>query len=373
VELVHEFVELFARYAPNNFYLKGNKLDVILSVNSSKEAIAEVKRLERLGEATLEDVKAVQESEAPVFYNGIKQTLTFNLTKGVKKGATAEEIKRIMGINKSILGTTGLFDEKGGQIIYPPFIQVTMKVGEGGVTKVLFKLDILHIGNEIRLDENGNVKTDPTYSRNTSDNNLFASEMTGAAATYIPVNPYLEKSIAPWFWTTEELELFRIQREAAENNTDAEIASAEEATTEEQNDILAAIAKLRQSINPIISSAVTPAATPTPSNVSSAFPTAASVPSEKPITLTPSQEKEVQTLMNTFQVSRGSAVELVIKKINQSKSSSKQPINQAALTNILDKLSNKFGISWKYDTSIPGLGQFKDGVVLINPNKLIPN
>ena len=368
-ELVHEFVELFARYAPNNFYLKGNKLDVILKVNSSKEAIAEIRRLESLEEATSEDVKAVVKEEAPVFYDGIKQTLTFNLKKGVKKGATAEEIKRIMGINKSILGTTGLFDEKGGKIIYPPFIQVTMEVGEGGATKRLFKLDILHTGNEIRLDENGNVITDPTYSRNTSDNNLFASEMTGGAATYIPVNPYLEKSIAPWFWTTEELEVFRIQREAAENNTDAEIASAEEATTEEQNDILAAIARLRQSINPIISPSVTPAATPAPSDVSSAFPKATSTPSEKPITLTPSQEKEVQTLMSTFKVSRDKAVELVIKKINQSKSSSKQPINQATLTNILDKLSNKFGISWKYDTSIPGLGQFKDGVVLINPNK----
>jgi len=74
--------------------------------------------------------------------------------------------------------------------------------------------------------------------------------------------------------------------------------------------------------------------------------------------------------MTTFNVSRDKAVELVMKRKNQSKSSSKQPINQAALTNILDKLSNKFGISWKYDTSIPGFRtSSKDGVVLINPNK----
>jgi len=368
-KLVHEFVELFARYAPNNFYLKGNKLDFILNVNSSEEDIAEVKRLEKEGEATSDDVKAVQEAKAPVFYNNIKQTLTFNLKKGVKKGDSAEEIEKIMGINKSILGSTGLFDEKGGKIIYPPFIQVTMKDGQGGATKVLFKLDILHTG-EIRFDENGNVETHPKYSRNTSDYNLFASEMTGTAATYIPVNPYLEKSIAPWFWTTEELEAFRIIREAKQSaTTDAEIASAEEATTEEENAILAALAKINQSFNPLISPSVTPAATPAPSSVSSAFPKATSTPSEKPTTLTPSQEKEVQTLMSSFNVSRDKAVELVMKKKNQSKSSSKQPINQAALTNILDKLSNKFGISWKYDTSIPGLGQFKDGVVLINPNK----
>ena len=369
-KLVHEFVELFARYAPNNFYLKGNKLDVILSVNSSKVDIAEIRRLESLGEATAEDVKALVKEEAPVFYDGIKKTLTFNLKKGVKKGATAEEIKKIMGINKAILGTTGLFDEKNGKIIYPPFIQVTMEDGQGGATKVLFKLDILHTGNEIRLDKNGNVETDLKYSRNTSDNNLFASEMTGGAATYIPVNPYLEKSIAPWFWTTEELEAFRIIREAKQSaTTDAEIASAEEATTEQENAILAALAKINQSFNPLLSPSVTPAATPAPSSVSSAFPKATSTPSEKPTTLTPSQEKEVQTLMTTFNVSRDKAVELVMKRKNQSKSSSKQPINQAALTNILDKLSNKFGISWKYDTSIPGLGQFKDGVVLINPNK----
>jgi hypothetical protein len=379
-KLVHEFVELFARYAPNNFYLKGNKLDVILSVNSSKEAIAEIRRLESLEEATSEDVKAVVKEEAPAFYDGIKQTLTFNLKKGVKKGATAEEIKRIMGINKSILGTTGLFDEKGGKIIYPPFIQVTMRDGEGGATKVLFKLDILHTGNEIKLDENGNVITDPTYSRNTSANNLFASEMTGGAATYIPVNPYLEKSIAPWFWTTEELEVFRIQREAEQSNDiDAEIASAEEATTEEQNDFLAAIAKLKQSFNPLISPSVTPAA----SDVSSFFPT-----SSQPST-SPKQEESSVSADELLGGMAGIRKKLQQKGLSEeaknriknigknlkpgttgeSKSSSKQPINQAALTNILDKLSNKFGISWKYDTSIPGLGQFKDGVVLINPNK----
>jgi hypothetical protein len=379
-KLVHEFVELFARYAPNNFYLKGNKLDVILKVNSSKEAIAEIRRLESLEEATSEDVKAVVKEEAPVFYDGIKQTLTFNLKKGVKKGATAEEIKRIMGINKSILGTTGLFDEKGGKIIYPPFIQVTMEDGQGGATKRLFKLDILHTGNEIRLDENGNVITDSTYSRNTSDNNLFASEMTGGAATYIPVNPYLEKSIAPWFWTTEELEAFRVLREAEQSNDiDAEIASAEEATTEEQNNILAAIAKLKQSFNPLISPAVTPAA----SDVSSFFPT-----SSQPST-SPKQEESSVSADELLGGMAGIRKKLQQKglseeaknriknigknlkpgTIGESKSSSKQPINQAALTNILDKLSNKFGISWKYDTSIPGLGQFKDGVVLINPNK----
>ena len=401
-KLVHEFVELFARYAPNNFYLKGNKLDVILSVNSSKVDIAEIRRLESLGEATAEDVKALVKEEAPVFYDGIKKTLTFNLKKGVKKGATEEEIKRIMGINKSILGTTGLFDEKGGKIIYPPFIQVTMEDGQGGATKVLFKLDILHTGNEIRLDKNGNVITDPTYSRNTSDNNLFASEMTGGAATYIPVNPYLEKSIAPWFWTTEELEAFRIIREAEQSaTTDAEIASAEEATTEEQNDILAALAKINQSFNPLISPSVTPAATPAPSSVSSAFPKATSTPLEKPTTAAPistpssstpftekvmeaarkhkwknEDEKNngmafIQKLIsgNKIQQLKQVLPALGINVPSESKSSSKQPINQAALTNILDKLSNKFGISWKYDTSIPGLGQFKDGVVLINPNK----
>jgi hypothetical protein len=396
-KLVHEFVELFARYAPNNFYLKGNKLDVILSVNSSKEAIAEIRRLESLEEATSEDVKAVVKEEAPVFYDGIKQTLTFNLKKGVKKGATEEEIKRIMGINKSILGTTGLFDEKGGKIIYPPFIQVTMEDGQGGATKVLFKLDILHTGNKIKLDKNGNVITDPTYSRNTSDNNLFASEMTGGAATYIPVNPYLEKSIAPWFWTTEELEAFRIIREAEQSvDIDAEIASAEEATTEEQNAILAALANIRNSFN-----LISPSVTPAPSSVSSAFPKATSTPSEKPTTAAPistpssstpftekvmeaarkhkwknEDEKNngmafIQKLIsgNKIQQLKQVLPALGINVPSESKSSSKQPINQAALTNILDKLSNKFGISWKYDTSIPGLGQFKDGVVLINPNK----
>jgi hypothetical protein len=368
-ELVHEFVELFARYAPNNFYLKGNKLDIILKVNSSVDNIAKIRALESSGDATKEQVLEVVKEGAPVFYDSKLQTLTFNLTKGVKKGATKEEIKRIMGINAAIIESTGLVTRgQKNKIVYPPIIQVAVGSFMTGYTKLLFKLEVLHTGNEIRSDANGNIKTDPKYSRDTTDNNLFASEMTGTAATYRVVNPYLEKSIAPWFWTTEELELFRIQRETAENNTDAEIASAESATEEQQSTILAAIAAINKP-NPLTSPAVTPAATPAPSNVSSAFPTAASVPSEKPITLTPSQEKEVQTLMSTFKVSRDKAVELVIKKINQSKSSSKQPINQAALTNILDKLSNKFGISWKYDTSIPGLGQFKDGVVLINPNK----
>jgi hypothetical protein len=378
-ELVHEFVELFARYAPNNFYLKGNKLDIILKVNSSVDNIAKIRALESSGDATKEQVLEVVKEGAPVFYDSKLQTLTFNLTKGVKKGATKEEIKRIMGINAAIIESTGLVTRgQKNKIVYPPIIQVAVGSFISGYTKLLFKLEVLHTGNEIRSDANGNIKTDPKYSRDTTDNNLFASEMTGTAATYRVVNPYLEKSIAPWFWTTEELELFRIQRETAENNTDAEIASAESATEEQQSTILAAIAAINNP-NPLISPAVTPAA----SNVSSFFPT-----SSQPST-SPKQEESSVSADELLGGMAGIRKKLQQKglseeaknriknigknlkpgTIGESKSSSKQPINQAALTNILDKLSNKFGISWKYDTSIPGLGQFKDGVVLINPNK----
>jgi hypothetical protein len=53
----------------------------------------------------------------------------------------------------------------------------------------------------------------------------------------------------------------------------------------------------------------------------------------------------------------------------EQKESNESSVDIANATAILNKLSSKFGIRWEFNTSIPGLGQFKNGVVLINPNK----
>jgi hypothetical protein len=57
------------------------------------------------------------------------------------------------------------------------------------------------------------------------------------------------------------------------------------------------------------------------------------------------------------------------EEIQESKVSEKQQLTKEALTTILDKLSNKFKIDWVFDETISSLGQFRNGVVIINPNK----
>lgn len=49
----------------------------------------------------------------------------------------------------------------------------------------------------------------------------------------------------------------------------------------------------------------------------------------------------------------------------------KHPIgtSREALTEVLNKLSDKFGIQWRWDTSMKAKGRFEKGVVYINPNK----
>ena len=49
----------------------------------------------------------------------------------------------------------------------------------------------------------------------------------------------------------------------------------------------------------------------------------------------------------------------------------KHPVgtSREALTEVLNKLSNKFGIQWRWDTSMKAKGRFENGIVYINPNK----
>ena len=50
--------------------------------------------------------------------------------------------------------------------------------------------------------------------------------------------------------------------------------------------------------------------------------------------------------------------------------SRKEKLGKAQATKILNKLSDKFNIKWEFSTEIPGRGQFRDGVVYLNPEKM---
>ena len=363
-QLIQEFVELFARYTPNNFSLRGGKLSAILSTNYIAEDIRDLKEsLKGSQQYSDQEIRDILKNRFPIYRDPETRIMTLNIYRGIDENTPTDERNKIMGINAYVLKKTGLVSKnEQDKIVYPPIFQVT----DQGGAKILYKLKYLQKGTFIKQDKNtGAIISDATYTLDADTQNLYAEEMIGLGAVYEEVSPILDKAIVPWFWKLNELDTFiefsKLQQpeEASAVSREAE-ESAPQLNAQEQA-ILGRLSSigLPQTREGVAAATPVVTATPTPAPVSTPTP----VVSEGNI-----DEAEIQKLMK-FGVTREKAIELIKKKIQQSKSSAKQPINQAALTNILDKLALKFGISWRYDSSIPGLGQFKDGEVLINPDK----
>jgi len=384
-QLIQEFVELFARYTPNNFSLRGGKLTAILSTNYKADDIRNLKQsLKDSEQYSEQEINDILKNRFPIYRDPITGNITLNIFRGIEESTSTDERKKIMGINASVIEKTGLVGRnEQDKIIYPPFFQVTV---EGG-GKILYKLKYLQKGTFIKQDKNtGAIISDAEYTLAADTQNLYAEEMTGLGAVYEQVSPILDKAIVPWFWKLNELDTFIefsklkqpeeapvVSREAEENAS--QLTAAQQAMIDKFREI--GLAQTREEV-----AAGTPVATTTPTPDPVSTPSSSKSFGEKVMEAARNhnwknaEQKSsmipyLQGLVDTNKIQAVKAVlpSLGISIPSESKSSTKQPINQAALTNILDKLALKFGISWRYDNSIPGLGQFKDGEVLINPDK----
>ena len=295
--------------------------------------------------------------------------MTLNIFRGIDQNTPTDERKKIMGINAYVLKKTGLVSKnKEDKIVYPPIFQVT----DQGGAKILYKLKYLQKGTFIKEDKNtGAIIPDTKYTLDADTQNLYAEEMIGLGAVYQEVSPILDKAIVPWFWQLNELDTFiefsklqQPQEVSAVSRVAEESAPQLNAQEQAILDRLSSIG-LPQTREEV--AAATPVVTATPTKEESGTVSSDSLLGGMAGLRQKMKEKGVSEAVKDRVRNMGS--KLKPSDTMESKSSAKQPINQAALTNILDKLALKFGISWRYDSSIPGLGQFKDGEVLINPDK----
>jgi hypothetical protein len=384
-QLIQEFVELFARYTPNNFSLRGGKLDAILSTNYIAEDIRDLKEsLKESQQYTDQEIKNILINRFPIYRDPDTGSITLNIFRGIDQNTPTDERNKIMGINASVIEKTGLVGRnEQDKIVYPPFFQVTVDRG----AKILYKLKYLQKGTFIKQDKNtGAIISDATYTLDADTQNLYAEEMIGLGAVYEEVSPILDKAIVPWFWKLNELDTFiEFSKLPQPQEVSAVSRKAEESAPQFNAQQQAILDRLRSIDLPQTREEVTAAtpvvtATPTPAPVST--PSSSKSFGEKVMEAArnhnwKNEEQKssmIPYLQGLVDANKIQAVKAVLPSLgisipSESKSSAKQPINQAALTNILDKLALKFGISWRYDSSIPGLGQFKDGEVLINPDK----
>ena len=369
-QLIQEFVELFARYTPNNFSLRGGKLSAILSTNYIAEDIRDLKEsLKGSQQYTDQEIRDILKNRFPIYRDPITGIMTLNIYRGIDENTPKDERRKIMGINAYVLKKTGLVSKnEQDKIVYPPFFQVKV---EGGA-KILYKLKYLQKGTFIKQNKNtGAIITDTEYTLDADTQNLYAEEMIGLGAVYEEVSPILDKAIVPWFWKLNELDAFiefsklqqpeevsAVSRVAEESAP--QLTAAEQAILDRLNSI--SLPQTREEV-----AAATPVVTATPTKEESGTVSSDSLLGGMAGLRQKMKEKGVSQAVKDRVRNMGS--KLKPSDTMESKSSAKQPINQAALTNILDKLALKFGISWRYDSSIPGLGQFKDGEVLINPDK----
>ena len=369
-QLIQEFVELFARYTPNNFSLRGGKLSAILSTNYIAEDIKDLKEsLKDSQQYTDQEIRDKLKNRFPIYRDPETRIMTLNIFRGIDENTPTDERNKIMGVNAYVLKKTGLVSKnEQDKIVYPPFFQVTL---EGGA-KILYKLKYLQKGTFIKEDKNtGAIIPDTKYTLDADTQNLYAEEMIGLGAVYQEVSPILDKAIVPWFWKLNELDTFiEFSKLAQPQEVSAVSREAEESApqlTAAEQAILNRLANVgfpqtREGV-----AAATPVVTATPTKEESGTVSSDSLLGGMAGLRQKMKEKGVSQAVKDRVRNMGS--KLKPSDTMESKSSAKQPINQAALTNILDKLALKFGISWRYDSSIPGLGQFKDGEVLINPDK----
>jgi len=369
-QLIQEFVELFARYTPNNFSLRGGKLSAILSTNYIAEDIRDLKEsLKGSQQYTDQEIKDILINRFPIYKDPITGNITLNIFRGIDEKTTKDERRKIMGINAYVLKKTGLVSKnEEDKIVYPPIFQVT----DQGGAKILYKLKYLQKGTFIKQDKNtGAIISDTKYTLDADTQNLYAEEMIGLGAVYEEVSPILDKAIVPWFWKLNELNTFiEFSKLQQPEEVSAVSREAEESAPQFNAQQQAILDRLRSIGLPQTREeavAATPVVTATPTKEESGTVSSESLLGEMAGLRQKLKEKGVSQAVKDRVRRMGN--KLKPGDTMESKSSAKQPINQAALTNILDKLALKFGISWRYDSSIPGLGQFKDGEVLINPDK----
>jgi hypothetical protein len=304
--LMKEFIELFGRDTNNSYWLNSNSLTNI------NKAVAKLMKDRTNKEKGWED--SDYEKNSPLYLNNRSNPtkINFNLFKGIDNSTKEKDIED----NKSVLYSSALFptiiNEKGLEEFSFPYI-ISVKVGES--TK-LFKL------TKYRKYKENNFIEGNLFEKN---KNVF----TGVEAEYDIVEGIGSTSILPYAFSVEEWEQFGYNKPVTKKTSKLEqLQSEKESTGTSLFDRLKAQAsKTKEAEKPEETKGI-------PKQILDLFP------------------EDLRRRMREEQ-----------------KESNESSVDIANATAILNKLSSKFGIRWEFNTSIPGLGQFKNGVVLINPNK----
>jgi hypothetical protein len=391
-ELIQEFVDLYARYQPNGYDLRTTSSKNLFKDYSKDEEfkafVEELKQDKEAGNITKEQLIQTIKQNSPVFKDDRNGVLRFDLYAGIEvkpSGAFSSNDKMKMGINTQAIRGTGLVSKgSNGKLNYPAYFKIVEFSPEGIATSRIYRLYAVQKQRSKVSIKDGLPEASDTVILN-KDGNLFneGTDVNGVAAYYKAVNPILTKEISPFFWTIEDInagvEALDLMREEQTTTTTAEEQQAEATTlSPEFQNILNQLSSMPKA-------EVKPETKATPTE---------KTPVEKKEEPSPEITKEyllklfdqlpnsdnknfMKPMFNSFLSDineNKDKIESILKNLGgknpfQSKSSEKQTVSREQLSSLLDKLSAKFGIDWEFDTSIPGLGQFKNGRVLINPNK----
>lgn len=400
--MIHEFVELFMRHSNNVFSMQSAYAANFFAANKKSEIVKEIQetlKKENI-EATEDNIKPFLAQEYYPIFSDINKpgVIRIDLTKGIpqeklnSKSLDKDSLK-ILGINKGVLLSAGVFSESpDGKINFPPFFKILTQTEGGANIPTYYKLKTLGTGIFFNLDGNGQPKVDNKYIFDADSSNLYSFEnINGYHAIYEVTTPILSKEIAPWAFTLNEVNQFNSNNEINRNiNERLQSTQAPEVTTNSStNKPVLSLEQIKAGFSLFTSPAITTTPTVETKAEESPFKEQPQEKGFKEKVLdninnhtnwdSPEKKEKVLEFVNKIfnlplndNIKNSVNAYLEAEKIStvkESKSSVSREINQTTLTNTLNKLSNKFGIKWVYDTSIPGLGQFKNGVVLINPNK----
>jgi hypothetical protein len=393
-ELIQEFVDLYARYQPNGYDLRTTSSKNLFKDYSKDEEfkafVEELKQDKEAGNITKEQLIQIIKQNSPVFKDDRNGVIRFDLYAGVEvkpSGAFSSNDKMKMGINAQAIKGTGLVSKgSNGKLNYPAYFKIVEFSPEGIPTSRIYRLYAVQKQRSKVSIKDGLPEASDTVTLN-KDGNLFneGTDVNGVAAYYKAVNPILTKEISPFFWTIEDINagveaLDYIREEKEEQTTTTAEEQQAEATT-----LSPELQNFLNQLSSVSKAEVKPETKATPTE---------KTPVEKKEEPSPEITKEyllklfdqlpnsdnknfMKPMFNSFLSDineNKDKIESILKNLGgknpfQSKSSEKQTINREQLSSLLDKLSAKFGIDWEFDTSIPGLGQFKNGRVLINPDK----
>jgi len=280
-----------------------------------------------------------------------KDSLTLNIYASLTNSTSESEKKDIISKNLSMLKRNELAQETevGGKtkLAFPTFLMIKNdKVNDYWKVK---SFNATIGGKSVKIDSKGYILEGSNKGKNLEDvssssyNSIFTPE--GIVATKIEYEKTLgklgHKSVKPWAFTVAQWDA--LLSESLDRQLLEEFSSEEIEMPEEVDEATSSFEQLMNKVKKEVASQKT------------------------------KEEQDLENLMNKVRE------ELKNNTSKQSTSdeegdtlslfSDEQSTSKEQAETILNKLSEKFGVKWKWDNTIKGLGQFSNNVVLINPDK----